>query len=686
MADTARAKKITDGMSLPAAGPIPLRRRKLGSGTTGPTAAAPFGRLVIVGNGMVSRSLCEQLLRSGAGRELPEIVVFGAESRPAYDRVHLGEVLSGRPPESLLLSPPSWYLASGIRLHLGDPVVRLDLEAQQVISARGHRLRYDRLVLATGASPVIPSMIADPHEVFFLRTLDDVERLRDRMPNARRAAVIGGGLLGVETAAALCQAGLKVTVVEMGAHLMRRQLDPATAEALRRMLVTRGVDVVMGHKLSTVATGPTGRRVILSEGVEVLADLVVVATGVRPRDQLGGAALARHALGGYLIDERLRTSVPQVYAIGDCAAMAGLQPGTVLPGYQMAEKLAPNLLGPPQPGARWEEQPFVPLPPSIRLKLPGSPLLLAGQCPPGGWTARLSLRGGYRALAVRDGKLVAAAALGSWSEWNRVESAVMNREPVTSKQLRRFARGGDLWPAAMKAATAVVSGDAIVCVCNLVSMRSVQTAISDGCRTVADVAGRTRACSGCGSCTPVVLSLLEGQQTAPVVRPMRALWPVGLATLLLASLPLAALAPGLRARWLPASWDFLFRDPAAQQITGFGLVALALIAMLLPLRRKLAARMPGSGNFWRLIHGLVGVMLLAGVLVHSSGRVGQGLNGALSVATLALTVAGAALALGWRRAPPQPAPVRRVLRPLHLLLLWPALGLMLAHVLAVYYF
>ena len=102
-------------------------------------------------------------------------------------------------------------------------------------------------------------MIADPHELFFLRTLDDVERLRDRMPSARRAVVIGGGLLGVETAAALCQAGLKVTVVEMGAHLMRRQLDPATAEVLRRMLVARGVDVVTGHTLSTVAAGPDGQ-------------------------------------------------------------------------------------------------------------------------------------------------------------------------------------------------------------------------------------------------------------------------------------------------------------------------------------------------------------------------------------------------------------------------------------------
>jgi hypothetical protein len=183
-----------------------------------------------------------------------------------------------------------------------------------------------------------------------------------------------------------------------------------------------------------------------------------------------------------------------------------------------------------------------------------------------------------------------------------------------------------------------------------------------------------------------VESLLQGQQTTPVVRPLRALWPVALLALLLAAVPLAALAPGARGRWVPEAWDFLLRDPATQQLSGFGVVALGLLAMTLSLRRKLGRRMPGSGNFWRLIHSLLGVSLLAGLVVHSSGRAGQGLNGALSVATLAFTVAGAVLAFGWRRAPPQPAPVRRLLRPLHLLLLWPALGLMLAHVLAVYYF
>jgi nitrite reductase (NADH) large subunit len=232
----------------------------------------------------------------------------------------------------------------------------------------------------------------------------------------------------------------------------------------------------------------------------------------------------------------------------------------------------------------------------------------------------------------------------------------------------------------------VAAADSIVCTCNLVSLRSLQTAIGDGCRTVADVTGRTRACSGCGSCTPVVIAMLDGQRTAPVVRPMRALWPAALITWLLAALPVLALAPGLRARWLPEAMNFLLRDPLAQQITGFGLVGLALVAMLLPLRRKLGKRLPGSGNLWRLVHGLVGASLLAGVLVHSSGRLGQGLNGALSMATLAFTLSGAALALGWRRAPPQPVAVRQLLRPLHLLLLWPALGLMLAHVLAVYYF
>src|SRR5439155_4109310 len=134
---------------------------------------------------------------------------FAEESRPAYDRIHLGEVLHGRSAESLLLAKPEWYEQNRITLHLGDPVVSLDLRRRVVLSARSLELTYDRLVLATGSVPLMPPVkVDDWNGVSVLRTLDDVERARAAMATARRVVMIGGGLLGLETASSLHAAGL----------------------------------------------------------------------------------------------------------------------------------------------------------------------------------------------------------------------------------------------------------------------------------------------------------------------------------------------------------------------------------------------------------------------------------------------------------------------------------------------
>jgi hypothetical protein len=181
--------------------------------------------------------------------------------------------------------------------------------------------------------------------------------------------------------------------------------------------------------------------------------------------------------------------------------------------------------------------------------------------------------------------------------------------------------------------------------------------------------------------------MLAGQQTSPLVRPLRALAGIAvLALLLVAALPLARL-PAVRGL-LPAleGWDFLGRDPLTQQVTGFGVLGFFALALLLPLRRHLGERLPGGINLWRVLHALVGAGLAAALFAHSSARLGQGLNLGLSLASVALLVAGAVLGLVWRRAPPQLAATTHGLRPLHLWLLWPTLGLILAHVLTVYYF
>jgi nitrite reductase (NADH) large subunit len=230
-------------------------------------------------------------------------------------------------------------------------------------------------------------------------------------------------------------------------------------------------------------------------------------------------------------------------------------------------------------------------------------------------------------------------------------------------------------------------GDSIVCSCNLVSTRMLVAAIGSGCRSMADVTALTRACTGCGSCKPAVQAMLAGLETVPLVRPMRLLAGVaGLALLLAVALPLARVPLVRRLLPVPESWDFLGRDPMVQQATGYGVLGLFALALLLPLRRRLGMGFIRSGNFWRVMHGLVGVGLCGLLLAHTSARLGQGFNLALSVTALVLVVAGALLGLVWRRGPPQTQLAARTLRPLHLALFWPTLTFIAVHVLAVYYF
>src|SRR5438128_6979063 len=298
--------------------------------------AAASATVLIIGNGMVSHRLCDRLVSPAGRGPRPKVIVLGEESRPAYDRVRLGEMLRGRHATSLSLASPAWYEERGIDLVLGDPAVSIDREKRVVTTSSGRTFPYDHLVFATGAAPVVPAIdIADPGGVFVIRTTKDLERLRDRAQGARRVAVIGGGLLGLETAKSLRDASLDVTVVESTSHLMARQLDDEAADLLKSKLEQAGMTVMVGAQVDRIASTP-GRQQIVFTGAANRAplevDFVIISVGVQPRDELAVACgLERGKRGGIAIDRHLCTSDPHVYAIGDCASIDGISYGLVAP-------------------------------------------------------------------------------------------------------------------------------------------------------------------------------------------------------------------------------------------------------------------------------------------------------------------------------------------------------------------
>src|SRR5262245_47168647 len=203
-------------------------------------------RLVVVGNGMVGQRFCEQLVAHDADRRW-RVVVFGEERRPAYDRVHLSEFFTGRSAGDLQLVDDAWYAAHGLAGHVCERVGGIDPTAREVTTSLGRRVTYDALVLATGSAPFVPPIPGiDRPGVFIYRTIDDLVAIRGWAGRARCAAVLGGGLLGLEAAKAVRDLGLETHVVEFAPRLMPRPVDGAGGEVLRHACGEDGGGVQAG--------------------------------------------------------------------------------------------------------------------------------------------------------------------------------------------------------------------------------------------------------------------------------------------------------------------------------------------------------------------------------------------------------------------------------------------------------
>ncbi|MCS0639769.1 FAD-dependent oxidoreductase [Streptomyces sp. LP05-1] len=304
--------------------------------------------LVLVGHGMVGHRLADALRGLDPGGEW-RIVVLAEERRPAYDRLRLSAHLGGQERPELGLAGPEFLADPRVDLRTGCPVAAVDRAAREVRTAGGDRVRYDALVLATGARPFVPPVPGrDLARCFVYRTLDDLAALRAAARPGRSAVVVGGGLLGLEAADALRLLGMRPYVVETAPHLMPAQLDAGAARVLHEAVTALGLRPYCGTGVASVDPAPDGGvgSVTLADGTVLDAELVVFAAGVRPRDDLAaGAGLARGERGGFLVDAYCRTADERVWAVGDCAAVEGRCYGLLGPGNRMAESVARRLTG-----------------------------------------------------------------------------------------------------------------------------------------------------------------------------------------------------------------------------------------------------------------------------------------------------------------------------------------------------
>jgi assimilatory nitrate reductase electron transfer subunit len=458
-------------------------------------------KVVVVGYGMAGARVVEELRRRD---EHIAVTVLGAEAEPAYNRVLLSSVLAGGlSAESIRLHHPDWAGDHDVDVRTGTRVTDLDRDTRQVRTAAGEAFEYDALVLATGSTPWLPptpGLTRDAPGVVAFRTVADCARIQEV---SGRIVVLGGGLLGLEAARGLAGRGVEVTVVHTGRHLMERQLDPGAGGVLARTLTALGVTV----RLGVLATRyrPERRELELDDGSVLPADLVVVATGVRP--DVGLARRAGLAVEhGTVVDDRLRSVTdPRIRAIGECAEHRGTVHGVVQPAWEQAAVVADLLTG-ADPAAVYTGSRTV-----TRLKARDVDLAAMGDPhgsddPAAGVEAVAVAdpsRGRYAKLVLRDERVVGAIVLGMPEAAARLTQLYDTALPVPADPLGLFVDA----PARHTDSPATLPDRSLVCRCNSVTKGQLTAAWTGGARSVPALARATRATTGCGGCTDAVCGI-----------------------------------------------------------------------------------------------------------------------------------------------------------------------------------
>jgi nitrite reductase (NADH) large subunit len=386
-------------------------------------------KIIIVGNGLAGTmaAKCARELDSEAAIE-----IFAEEKYAYYPRPNLIEFLAGRLPyEKLFAFPEIWSARQRIGLHFGEQVAKIRPDERTIETGSGGVFPYDTLLLASGARAAIPPLTGSGMKgVFVLRTLDDALAILHHLRTHAHVAVLGGGLLGLEIARAIRGRGAKVSVVEFFDRLLPRQLDPAAAGILKSEIEKAGISVRLGA-ISREILGPGEVRGIRFEsGDEIEADLVVIAAGVKP-----DLALAKDAgltvERGVVVDDRLRTSRPEIFAAGDVAEHKGRVYGIIPASFEQARAAAHNMLG--------MDMPYSGTVPSNTLKVAGLYVTSAGEVNPEAPGYEVLFRsvpedGLYKKIVLKEGRLVGAIWMGTKKGASEVGRLVALKKDVESRK------------------------------------------------------------------------------------------------------------------------------------------------------------------------------------------------------------------------------------------------------------
>ncbi len=446
----------------------------------------------------------EEILK--ISNDLFEITIFGSEPHPNYNRILLSKVLQGDTEvKDITLNDWDWYEENNITLYTGETVTKINPDKMVVESDKGRILPYDELIIATGSVPfILPIPGADKEGVTAFRDIKDTDIMLEASKKYKKAAVIGGGLLGLEAARGLLNLGMDVNVVHLAPTLMERQLDETAGRLLQKELENQGMKFLLEKATVEIYGEDRVEGLKFKDGTHLEADLVVMAVGIKPNIELAknsGIAVNR----GIVVNDYLQTDLPHVYSVGECAEHNGIPYGLVAPLYEQAKVLASHICGKETEGYKGSVL-------STQLKVSGVEVFSAGDFMEGDDKKSLKIfdeqDGIYKKIVLRGNKIVGAVLFGDSKEGNRLFSMIKKEADISDTEKVSILQpiGGETG----ESLVASMSADEIICGCNGVSKGAIVQAIQEkGCTSVDAIKACTSASRSCGGCKPLVADVLQ---------------------------------------------------------------------------------------------------------------------------------------------------------------------------------
>lgn len=643
--------------------------------------------IVVIGSGPVGIRFVQELIKRQPGSR---ITVFSNEPYQPYNRVQLSSVLAGdvdREAINLTLPDPQTYPDFS---YITSAIHDLEPAEKTIIDSQGIVHSYDQLVIATGSRSFIPNIPgADASGVYTFRNLRDTDALYARISSTKHIVVVGGGLLGIEAARGLLRFNTKVTLIHQSDRLMNRQLDDTASDILTDKLEASGIEVITQNRVQEVLVDSRVKGVTLRNGETITCDTVLFCTGISANHELATRGKLK-TNRGIIIDEYCQTSEADIYAIGECTEFKGETYGLVSPGFEQAAIAADNFVG---GHARYAGSLAV-----SRLKVMGEHVCSMGEVqdfPKYGSQQEIIFsdqqQATYRKIVVQRGKLIGAVGIGEWPELPRIQELYQQQRRLYPWQLWHFRRSGKVWFNDASSDVNLWPKSAIVCQCNGIQQGQLVDAIDGGCKDLAALSASTNAGSVCGSCKPMLQNLLGYQGPA---EKDRARLPILLASVIAIALAAAIyFIPGIMLSdtvQQKATLQEFWNDKFWKQVTGFSLLGMSVIGLLMSLRKRINSKRLGEFAYWRILHIVLGVFCVATLIFHTGLHLGENLNHYLMINFLLVILLGAfagmAISFSHRLSPVASQKLRKSIAWVHILVTWPLPMLIGAHIVSVYYF